>query len=81
MSMDYDALAADYARHRRTHPEVLKRLIAEGQLTSISRILDVGCGTGNYAIALEEAVGCECWGIEPSAERWPRRKRQSTFAT
>lgn len=68
MSMDYDRLAAEYALHRRTHPEVLRHLLEDGRLTAASRVLDVGCGTGNYALGLEEAVGCECWGIEPSAE-------------
>lgn len=68
MRMDYDTLAEDYAQHRRTHPEVLKHVIADGGLTFASRILDVGCGTGNYTVAIEEAVGCECWGLEPSVE-------------
>lgn len=66
--MDYDTLAADYAQHRRTHPGVLQHLIEDGGLTFASRILDVGCGTGNYTVAIEEAVGCECWGLEPSVE-------------
>jgi len=66
MNQDYDALAADYARHRRTHPGVLERL-ADG-LAFTSRVLDVGCGTGNYTVALETAVGCECWGVDPSKE-------------
>lgn len=68
MSMNYDHLAADYARHRRTHPEVLKRLLEDGRLAPASRILEVGCGTGNYLAALEEAAGCECWGLDPSME-------------
>jgi len=68
MSLDYDRLAEDYARHRRTHPEVLRRLLEGGGLTWSSQVLDVGCGTGNYTLALEEAAGCACWGVEPSAE-------------
>jgi ubiquinone/menaquinone biosynthesis C-methylase UbiE len=31
-------------------------------------VLDVGCGTGNYAIALEKTANCFCWGIEPSEQ-------------
>lgn len=29
-------------------------------------VLDVGCGTGNYLLALDQLVGCTCWGIDPS---------------
>ena len=80
MSMDYDSLAAEYAQHRRIHPGVLKRLIEGGQLTFASRILDVGCGTGNYLVALEQTVGCEGWGIEPSAEMMTKAKANAASA-
>jgi SAM-dependent methyltransferase len=66
MNLDYDLLAADYARHRTTHPGVLERLVQQGRITHGSRILDVGCGTGNYAVALVDLTGCEAWGLEPS---------------
>lgn len=66
MNLDYDRLAADYARHRTTHPGVLERLVQRGEVNTASRILDVGCGTGNYAVALADLTGCEAWGLEPS---------------
>lgn len=66
MNLDYDTLAADYARHRTTHPGVLDRLIQRGGVSPTSRLLDVGCGTGNYAVALADLTGCEAWGLEPS---------------
>lgn len=66
--LDFDLLAREYAAHRETHPEVLKGLVELGKLKSVSRVLDVGCGTGNYLAALEEGVGCQCWGIEPSEQ-------------
>lgn len=79
MSMDYDTLAADYAQHRRTHPEVLRRLVEDGRLTASSKILDVGCGTGNYTVALSETLGCDCWAVEPSTEM--RRTAQARAAS
>lgn len=66
MNLDYDLLAADYARHRAIHPGVLDRLVQRGRVTTASRVLDVGCGTGNYAVALVDLTGCEAWGLEPS---------------
>jgi len=62
--IDYDALAADYARHRRVHPAVLRRLAAG--VARATRVLEVGCGTGNYAAALQAATGCATTGIDPS---------------
>lgn len=66
--MDYDLLAAEYARHRQVHPEVLRELLTTGRVTGQSRVLEIGCGTGNYSAALVREVGCRCWGIDPSAE-------------
>lgn len=66
MSLSYDRLADDYARHRRVHPGVLRGLISGGQPSPGSRVLEVGCGTANYTAALMSASGCSCWGIDPS---------------
>ena len=64
--LDYDQLAADYARHRAINPEVLKSLITASNLGATSRVLEVGCGTGNYIGAIQQAIGADCWGAEPS---------------
>ena len=66
--IDYAGLAQEYARHRKVHPEVLRDLLQESGIDAQSRVLEVGCGTGNYILALESAVGCPCWGIDPSQE-------------
>jgi ubiquinone/menaquinone biosynthesis C-methylase UbiE len=66
-SIDYDAVAREYSRHRRVHPEVLRRLLLDGGIDGGSRVLEVGCGTGNYIAAIHRASGCECWGVDPSA--------------
>jgi ubiquinone/menaquinone biosynthesis C-methylase UbiE len=40
-------------------------------------VLDVGCGTGNYLVALEEGTGCRGWGIDPSEEMLERARSRS----
>jgi ubiquinone/menaquinone biosynthesis C-methylase UbiE len=64
--LDYDQLAAEYARHRRVHPGVLRDLVAA--VHGDARVLEVGCGTGNYVRTLSSRIGCPCWGVDPSAE-------------
>ena len=49
--LDYDRRATEFARHRKIHPEVLRELLASGIFGPETRVLDVGCGTGNYAAA------------------------------
>ncbi len=72
---DYDRMAAEYARHRRVNPEVLRRLIVG--LEPAAKVLEVGCGTGNYLIAIREVVGSSCWGIDPSAEMLAQARARS----
>jgi len=64
--VDYDELASDYAQHRQVHPEVIKHLVSTGNLGRDTKVLEVGCGTGNYILALERLLDCQCWGIDPS---------------
>jgi SAM-dependent methyltransferase len=64
--LDYDGRVEEFARHRKVHPEVLRQLLGTGFFAPDTRVLDVGCGTGNYAAALTEATGCRVFGVDPS---------------
>lgn len=68
MPLDYDDLAAAYVRNRRIHPGVLRLLVETGRINDASAVLEVGCGTGNYSIALHGATGCRAAGVDPSAQ-------------
>jgi ubiquinone/menaquinone biosynthesis C-methylase UbiE len=73
--INYDDLAAEYARNRRLHPRVFEHL--RRAIRAESRVLEVGCGTGNYISALQESSGCAAWGIDPSAEMLARAQARS----
>lgn len=77
MKITYDQIASEYARHRQVHPEVLRSLLTVGGRNDASRVLEVGCGTGNYIIALYRQSGCGCWGIDPSEHMLSRARRHS----
>jgi len=64
--INYDQLAENYGKYRQVHPEVFRALAAGSGVTRESKVLEVGCGTGNYIIALQQLTGCQAWGVEPS---------------
>ncbi len=66
--IDYSRLASEYARHRRINPVVLRELVSIGNIRESSRVLEVGCGTGNYILELNFVTGCPSWGIDPSEQ-------------
>lgn len=63
--IDYNQIAFDYARHRRVHPEIISELVTAAPINSKSRVLEIGCGTGNYINTLQEITRCRSWGIDP----------------
>jgi ubiquinone/menaquinone biosynthesis C-methylase UbiE len=68
MKVDYDTLATKYAQHRRIHQPLFAELLRHSNLSASSRVLEVGCGTGNYIHSIAETIGCACHGIEPSEQ-------------
>lgn len=76
--IDYDKLALEYAQHRRVHPDVLQELISTGEVDLSTRVLEVGCGTGNHIMALTALTGCTGWGLDPSIEMVKQAKAQTT---
>ena len=66
--MNYDQVASEYAAHRQIHAGVFRELCTRNKLGPGSRVLEVGCGTGNYITGLAETVGCAAFGLDPSIE-------------
>jgi ubiquinone/menaquinone biosynthesis C-methylase UbiE len=56
----------------------MEELVRSGELVG-RRLLDVGCGTGRVAAALQER-GCRVWGIDPSPEMVAAAKRRGVNA-
>lgn len=79
--IQYDRIALEYARHRKVHPEVLRSLVSHSGIDGDSRVLEVGCGTGNYIAAIGAAVGCSCWAIDPSEEMLAAARIRSAHVT
>jgi ubiquinone/menaquinone biosynthesis C-methylase UbiE len=65
--VDYDRAAGAYAAHRRLHAGLFDALCEWGAPGPQARILEVGCGTGNYISALAARFRCAAYGSDPSA--------------
>jgi ubiquinone/menaquinone biosynthesis C-methylase UbiE len=73
-NLDFDQRAAEYSRHRNVHPGVVDELVESNLFSPQTGVLDVGCGTGNYAAALTEATGCRVTGVDPSRRMLDRAR-------
>jgi ubiquinone/menaquinone biosynthesis C-methylase UbiE len=67
VSVDFDPLAPDYDRLRTGGGRwtELSELTLE-EFRESHRLLDVGCGTGRFAVLAAERLGARVWGIDPS---------------
>jgi ubiquinone/menaquinone biosynthesis C-methylase UbiE len=76
--LDYDELAVGYAAHRAHEPELLELVRRGGNVAPSSHVLEVGCGTGDYIVALQQLTGATCVGVDASAEMLGAARRQSS---
>ncbi|HOP55884.1 MAG TPA: class I SAM-dependent methyltransferase, partial [bacterium] len=74
-SFSFDKIAGQYARYRETHPGVLRSLLIN--ISKDSKVLEVGCGTGNYIIMINLISGCQSWGIDISREMLSKAQDRS----
>lgn len=56
MSVDYDRVSRIYDTSRVAHTEVTEKLVRLMHAGRNSTVLDMGCGTGNYSAAIQQAV-------------------------
>jgi ubiquinone/menaquinone biosynthesis C-methylase UbiE len=74
----FDALAPEYDRLRPAGDGWNE--LAERSLTALQgarRMVDVGCGTGRFAVLAAERLGARVWGVDTSAEMLREAKRRA----
>lgn len=67
--IDYEQLAGAYARYRAASPRILSYLLQAAVAFEQPKLLDVGCGTGDFCAAIGEVVrplGGRCLGFDVS---------------
>ncbi|MEM8779185.1 MAG: class I SAM-dependent methyltransferase [Cyanobacteria bacterium P01_G01_bin.49] len=61
----YDTIGKTYAQTRRSDPRIVTKLCEILEPSQASTIVDIGAGTGSYAVALAER-GYDVLAVEPS---------------
>ncbi|WP_179018376.1 class I SAM-dependent methyltransferase [Winogradskyella forsetii] len=67
MSTKYNQIGINYNQTRKADPYLTEQLVKHLNPKKEGLYLDIGCGTGNYTIALQEK-GFQFIGIDPSIE-------------
>ena len=65
-SIDYDSVSKTYDLVRAGEPEMIFHMLEESVPDSGSKVLDVGCGTGNNTLLFKRAVDARVFGLDPS---------------
>lgn len=63
----YDKIGFNYNSTRKADPHILERIFYHLSPVKEKKYLDIGCGTGNYTIALHQK-GIDMVGVDPSLE-------------
>lgn len=63
--MDYDKLAPSFAQTHNVNNKIFLELISYFNPQRPIKILDFGCGTGNYLYAIRKKTVYESYGVEP----------------
>ncbi|MEZ4884950.1 MAG: class I SAM-dependent methyltransferase [Chitinophagales bacterium] len=64
----YNKIGINYNKTRKADSHLMERLYGYLQPQKEGIYLDIGCGTGNYTIALHEKKGMQFIGIEPATK-------------
>lgn len=66
MGYNYDEISKLYDDVREADLRAVEFLIDTGKIAENSRVLEIGCGTGNYLKLVKELSRSEIWGVDLS---------------
>ncbi len=64
--INYNEICKIYDDVRDADIELINRFLGEVEVNKNTRVLDIGCGTGNYTSLFQKVTGASVFGIDPS---------------
>ena len=77
MKVDYNNISETYDNHRSYGHSEIMQLIGFGEIEAKTKILDLGCGTGNLSSQLLECVPVDSVGIDKSLHMLNKANKKS----
>ena len=68
MKVDYNKISTQYDDVRSADLKLISLFSEEVEINENTKILDFGCGTGNYADKLQKVTGAKIYGVDPSVK-------------
>jgi len=81
MKYDYNEISKLYDDVRDADLKAIEFLITSTPLNEKSKILEIGCGTGNYLSLLEMLTKAEVWGLDSSKGMLEKAREKTKTAT
>jgi SAM-dependent methyltransferase len=81
--IDYNEISRNYDDVRNADVELINHFLQETDVDANTRVLDIGCGTGNYTSLFQNLTGAQFCGIDPSSgmlEKARSKNPNITFA-
>lgn len=66
MKINYDKVSIEYDDVRKADIELINYFLEEISLNRNTKVLDFGCGTGNYTDKIKKITKADVYGVEPS---------------
>ncbi len=76
--VDYNEISQVYDDVREGDVALVNSFLQEISLRSDFKILDIGCGTGNYTNILQKLSGAQVYGVEPSEGMLDKARQKNT---
>lgn len=66
MHIDYEKISKSYDSVRNANQSIISVFLQNLRITEATKVLDFGCGTGNYADSLQRVTNAQVFGVDPS---------------
>ena len=76
--VNYNEISQVYDEVRAADVELINSFLSEVDITPATKILDIGCGTGNYTTLLQQVTHGEVYGIEPAEGMLSKARQKSS---